>query len=47
MFKNTAKNSKRNNLNTYDLKYIDISKEKNNILKTESVLKKVNFFFKL
>jgi len=47
MFKNTANTSKKYSLNTYDLKYIDISKGKNNILKTESVFEKGHFFFKL
>ena len=41
MFKNTANTGKSYSLNTYDLKYIDISKgKKTNILKTESAFKK-------
>ena len=47
MFKNTANTSKNYSLNTYDLKYIDISEEKNNILKTESVFEKGCFFLQI
>ena len=48
MFKNTANTNKNYSLNTYDLKYIDISKgKKNNILKTESGFEKGHCFLQI
>jgi len=48
MFKNTAHTNKNYSLNTYDLKYIDISKgKKNNILKIESVFEKGHFVLQI